>query len=426
LNIKSLISIVLLMAFKTTLDYSYVNYVHIVYPEFPLFITTSKVIESYILTFVLGVIVIKLFNELKKPSYIVIYVLLLTFFIPLLSFFSLADASRPFLYLSLGGFLITLGFVKYSKPLKFSPLFEARSLLTFSIIAVTTIVFLNLLVGGGLSRISFDLLKVYEVREQYLSNTGFMMGYFLPWSAYSINTFLIAFFLYKNNKTGLIFVIFFQVFLYATTGFKSYLFAPLLIFVIHIGLNKWKVRKLLPFLTFGFIVVVVYAHLRYVLADDILTASIFTRRNFFSPAQISFLYYEFFSVNPFVYLSDSLFKLFIDNPYGTIIPVRYIVSEYFYGRQFGLNVGFIGNAFMNFGYFGIFLFSALLGLVLKTIDGISTDIPISVTVSSIIIPSMAFVNSGFLTVLLTHGFLISCLLIWLLNSSEIIRRNQLG
>lgn len=422
---KSILSILLLFFFKFVLDYTYINYVHVIYPEFTLIIKTSKVIESYALTWFLGFIVIKWFNQLKKPSYIVIYILLLNLFLPLFSFYSLSDSPRAFVYIAIASYLIVISFVRFGKSINLFYFLESKAILITCIIGISVIVFGNLVIGGGLSRLSLDLLKVYEVREQYLSNKGFMMGYFLPWSAYSINTLLISYFLYKKKKLAVVLILLFQLFLYATTGFKSYLFSPLLILLIHFALNKRKMTRLLPLLTFGFAIAIVYSYILYKVNGDILTASIFTRRNFFTPAQINFLYYDFFSENPFVMLSDSIFRLFIENPYGNITPVLYQVSEYYYGRQFGLNVGYIGNAFMHFGYIGVFLFSILLGLILKVIDSISNNLPISVTVSSIIIPSMAFVNSGFFTVLLTHGFLISCLLIWLLNSQETMKGRKI-
>lgn len=426
MNFKSFFSLLLLLFLKFVLDYSYINYVQVIYGEFPLNITTPKMIESYALTLIVGGIVIKCFNELRKPSFIVIYILLLNLFIPLFSFYSLTDSSRLYVYTAILSFLIVMSIVRYSVSIKLFYLTESKAILITCIIAITTIVFGNLIIGGGVSRLSFDLLKVYEVREQYLTNKGFMMGYFLPWSAYSINTLLLAYFLYKKKKLAVVLILLFQLFLYGTTGFKSYLFSPLLIFLIHFALNKRKMKSLLPLLTFGFTVVVIYSYIQYKVNDDILTASILTRRNFFTPAQINFLFYDFFSENPFVLLSDSIFKYFIENPYGDITPVLYQVSEYYYGKRFGLNVGYIGNAFMHFGYIGVFIFSLLLGLVLKLVDSISNNLPISVTVSSIIIPSMAFVNSGFLTVLLTHGFLISCLLIWLLNNHLTFNSNKLN
>ena len=418
---KILITIPLLILFKFLLDYTYVNYVVVVYNEFSLYITPLKVVESYILTIALGLIVVKWFNHLKKPSYIIIYILLLNLFIPLFSYYAMSNSSRAFVYAAIGSFIIIMAFSQIGKPLKLFYLLESKSVLILVVFAIVGIVTLNLVAGGGLSRLSLDLLKVYEVREQYLMNKGFMMGYFLPWTAYSINTILLAYFLYKKKMIPVLVILMFQLFLYATTGFKSYLFAPALVFLIHFALNVRKAKSLLPILTIGFIAAIICSFFLFKINDDIVTASIFIRRNFFVPAQINFLYFEYFSIRPFVYLSDSIFEGIVRNPYGTVTPVLYQVSEFYYGTKFGLNVGYIGNAFMHFGYFGIFVFSVAFGFVLKLIDSISDKLPISVTVASIIIPSMAFVNSGFLTVLVTHGVLMSCLMIWLLNSHVAIK-----
>jgi len=57
-------------------------------------------------------------------------------------------------------------------------------------------------------------------------------------------------------------------------------------------------------------------------------------------------------------LSDSLFKYFIAYAYNDGVTI--IIGMEYWGKKFGPNVGFFGNAFYNFGYLGILTFSLVL------------------------------------------------------------------
>jgi oligosaccharide repeat unit polymerase len=403
-----------------SLDISYIGFVSKIFSVFILNINNLKLFESYIILISLSLLIIFWFPNFKKPSYAVIYLIFIILITPMLTYYAMTDSPRPFIYLSSFGLFSVMLIIKFSKRIRFFYLEEGRTLLLFGSIIFSFYVFANLLVSGGFTRLNFDLEKVYEVREAYGNNRGPLMGYFLFWQAYSINTLLLAYFLYKKHKLMILISLSLQLLLFGMTGFKSFLFSPLLIIGIHYILNVKKTMKLFPYLALGSATVVALFYGLYTLTGDLLWASIFIRRFFFTPAHLHFIYYDFFQLNPKIMLSNSVLSFFIDNPYKDY-NILHLISQHYFGKDIGVNVGYIGNAYANFGAFGVFLFSILLGFTLKFLDSISEKLPVSVAVSIIIIPSMAFINSGFFTVLMTHGFIFSCLCVWLLASKFVIK-----
>jgi hypothetical protein len=414
---KKFTSIATLLLFKLVLDLSYINFVHPVFGEFILDISRWKVAESYILVFILGILIARWFNHPKYPSSITIYIIVLNLITPLLSYYGLTDSPRSFIYMVYMSIIIVMLIVKNMKPLKITVILEGKYIFGVIAVVLSFAVFSHILLTGGLSRMNFNVLEVYDVREDFNASSGMLMGYFLPWVAYSINSLLMGLYLYRNNYKAFVFIACFQLFIFSTTGHKSFLFAPFLVLVIHFLINKIRVKNLFPFLASGFIFLILFGLVKFNIQNDLVNGSIFIRRNFFVPALIHFQYYDFFQSMPFVKLSNSIFGMFIDYPYGEA-NIVHVVSNHYYHREFGLNVGYIGNAYMNFGFMGVLTFSILLGCVLKLLDSFSKNIPVSLAISSIAIPSMAFVNAGLLTALLTHGFGLSLFLLWMIAEKK--------
>ncbi len=69
---------------------------------------------------------------------------------------------------------------------------------------------------------------------------------------------------------------------------------------------------------------------------------------------------------------------------------------------------------MNFGFFGLFLWSIFLSLILKLFDFFSKNKNIKITIGAIAMPAIVLTNSALLTCLLTHGLLLSLIVLYLL------------
>lgn len=406
----------LLLLLKVLLEFCYVEIISPLfsYAGLILSISTVKVAESYLLFIVVVLFLIFLLEDKNIPSKIIIYLISVFLYTPLTSLFWLQDQNRVFIYCITLSLVFIILSVKYLPKIKFFELNGGEGLLKFITISMTISVYGLLILQGGIGRINLNLLDVYETRAGYSANNNLVLGYLLPWQAYGVNMLLIARGLYRKRYLFVTGIILMQVLLFSMTNFKSILFAPLILIGFHLFRNTKVKNKLLFIMSTGSVFIVILSLGIYYLFADIFILSVFVRRFFFVPADLHFVYYNFFDGIEKFELSHSIFSSIIENKYG-LTPVK-LVSFNYYNKDFAPNVGFFGDAYLNFGLLGIFAFSVLLVLLLKLIDSVSSSVPPSLSMSILIIPSLALLNSAFFTSLLTHGIIFTVFLLWLSNN----------
>ena len=94
--------------------------------------------------------------------------------------------------------------------------------------------------------------------------------------------------------------------------------------------------------------------------------------------------------------------------------IRIRLKIYYGSPQNNANTGIVGDAYMNFGFAGLALWGIILIIILKLVDSCSNRVDIRVGVAAIAMPTITLMNSALLTNLLTHGLLLSLLLLYLL------------
>lgn len=408
-NLYSILSVLLL---KSVLEIGYIFIVStkFEYQDFYLNMNIFKFIESTFLTILLLILLLGLEKKFR-PSIIVIYILFINLYIPISILYWLTDKSRIFYYFSIIFLFILIFISKQVKLIQIPQWIENKKTIFSILIFITVLVYGYLIFTGGLTRINFNLLNVYETREDYVANNIKIFGYLVPWQANIINMFFLVYgFFCKNNK--IIFTsIGLQLLLFAMTNFKSFLFAPLVVIAIYIIFKSKFKEKLLISISVILSSFLLMIYIIYFISNNTILVSIFVRRLFFVPANLHYLYYDFFSNKEKYYLSKSILEGLIEPPYPHN-PVT-LVSLEVYGKVFSPNVGIIADAYLNFGVIGIILFSIILGLYLWLLDSVTQHMKPLYTVSLIVIPSISLVNSALFTTFLTHGLIIILLLLWL-------------
>lgn len=412
----SLFTLIILFVLKGLLEYNYFSFVHPYFEYSGFYLETSivKMVESYILAFLVFIMLIKYIEINNSPSKIIIYILTIFLFIPLTSLFWLQNHSRIYMYTITFSLILIILLVTLTPKIKSARLAQGK-LLFFILVIISTISVYSLVIfQGGLGRINFNLLEVYGVREEFVSNNSKILGYMLPWQAHVINMIVIAVSLHKKRYLTTIIFLFLQLLLFSMTNFKSFLFSPFILLFFNLFSRTILKNYLLFIISLGSTLLTLLVMTITKVSDSILWSSMFIRRLYFVPSDLHNIYFNFFEKKEKYGLSHSILEPFINNPYE-LNPVRLIAKEY-YGREFGPNVGFFGDAYLNFGLFGIILFSIILALLLKVIDSVSTSVPTFLSISILTIPAMSLVNSAFFTSLLTHGILIAIMMLWLTNN----------
>jgi oligosaccharide repeat unit polymerase len=408
---KSILWAFLLFFFyKITLDFSYYYVISKVweYSRFDLNLNILKFIESFFLLIVIFVLMPK---SKEKLSNIMVWLLILLSYVPMLTLFAFMDQPRSYMYAVAGFWLLVFLLLKIPA-ISFVSLKNSQSkIIRYSIfIGLSGIVFFLIYKYVGFF-LNFDLTKVYNIRREYHQMGVPFLGYFLNWLAYIINpTFFVIFSIKKRWILSAV-IIFLQILLFSVTGAKAFLFAlPFVLILMWVAGRK----NILALMTSGLIVIILIGMFSYWLVDDLWISSLFARRTLLVPAQLSFLYYDFFSQNAHTFLSQHhVFQNFTEYPYH-LNPPHLIGEVYFNEPELGANNGLYADAYMNFGFIGFVLWAFLLTIILKLIDSFSRNKKIITTIAVVAMPTLSLVNSALLTCLSTHGLLLSLIILYLL------------
>lgn len=403
-------SLIFLSLYKLALDASYYLIVSKVwgYSGFVTELSLMKLAESWVLLFMVFALMPKLY---QKISDLIVWLLIIMSYVPLLTIYPFMDQPRIYAYAVAGFWLLVFLLMKLSVP-RFSFIKHNQSKMFFWLIAF----FFSGLTLFLLFRyfdfvFNFDLTKVYSIRSHYVSVKIPFSGYVFNWVANIVNPIIFAICLKKKKWIFAGFVVLFQLFLFSVTGMKTFLFAlPFVLLLIWV----MKRKNPLAWLCAGMASAVIAGMISYFAIDDLWTTSLFTRRTLLVPAQLSFMYYDFFSQNEHTLLSQhKIFDNFINYPYK-LSPPNLIAAKYFNSPQMSANNGVYADAYMNFGFLGFIFWGALLAIMLKLFDGLSREKNKSISIAAIALPSIVLVNSPLLTAFCTHGILLSLLMLYLM------------
>lgn len=421
---NTLLTFLCVFIFKFFIDLSYLL---LIVPIFGRFGDTSeifplKIFESYALLGYLAFLITKFISKEINPSRIMIFLYFISIIVPMSSLygFQAEMVSTKFMYMVVASFsllVVSVAKLPKIKVTRSSGFFFKFLMFIFSIITLYVYGFLMSI--GGIQRINFNLSDVYLVREELRDYSAPLINYFIPWDAYIINMTLLVLALYKRSYKLFYIVLLLQLFLFGMTNFKSFLFAPILvIFIFYFG----NVKKLFLYLLMLSSIGLIAVYLVYQLTNDALVPAIFLRRLFFLPAQLHFFYYDFFSQNSHVLLSNNMLSFMSQYPYN--MPIPELISSFYIGKISNANTGYLADAFAQFGFVGMIVFSFILAVVLRFVDSLSKLLPIQLSTTLITIPSMTLVNSALFTTLLTHGFILAILTTWTLSSQIVVHKTN--
>lgn len=365
-----------------------------------------KYVFSFILIFIVGL----LFKSLAKPlgniSYLVISFQFLFIIVPFVSLSAQNSRSYIPLVLVLLSHYILLIINRFKTSIKIPNFSKSTTyFLYFIFVFLTAYTIFELVIKAN--SIVVDFSEVYKYRAANESNTFFMKGYLLDALA---SVFLIFYVLHARSKNQIIpqvCLIVLGMSLYFITGFKAYLFMYLLI-AFYLVINKYlDLRCMVSLVMVATPLLYISSWLfSYIWHNDIPIAML--ERIFATPAALSELYYRFFNTYDYALGSGSKLEFIFDAPY-TLEP-KSLIAYYFWGYKFSPNVSWTIDAYSNFGYAGVLIYSLILGLFLKLADLMSANLDnklgyellffrFAIAVSSSALPTALLTHSGFLSLL---------------------------
>lgn len=252
------------------------------------------------------------------------------------------------------------------------------------------------------------LVDLYDWRDDYrekTKNIPSVVEYMFNWSSKIFIPLILLFGLFRKNLPIVFLALFLNLSLFVISGHKSIFFAYFFILIFYFILNKSNKSTYVvsPFMGMVFLSTLVF----FIFNQSVLV-DVFLRRMIQIPGMLAGFYYEYFSENGFAKYSYNILKGITFTNYSDIPP--YIIGQnYFKNDGVNANTGYLTSAYAEFGYLGgVFITIIVCGLY-KFIDNIISTAKNNKTFLLLIflLPTWALVNSAFITVMITHGLLLS-------------------
>lgn len=379
--------------------------------------TKGSLAISIVLLFFVGLYVFK--KRIKTPSDVVVYSLVLINLVPNIVLYAFMPISPWFL---------TALVVYWCLLLSISSLFNRYSIngtrikspnnsifiVVISILSLFTILFVGLRFTG----FSFDLSSVYTQRSLYLNAQLPTLLTYLYAAIKVFNPIVCVYFLI-NKKYGFALISgITQILAFACDGSKSSLFSFVLVIVIYlyirISKKKIKLEKMSLFIIFGVFLLLAIGLFEQHFIKTTYVNNYVTRRLLFVPAQLNEFYFDFFESHVPDFFRQSFLRHFgFASPYNRDIA-NIIGANYFNTPDQMCNNGLLSDAFMNFGFVGVFIMPFLVFLFLKLFNRCADHLDQIYLIPCFVSIVYTFLSSSLFTVLLTHGFLFTCIILLML------------
>ena len=380
--------------------------------------TITTQIFSWILLIVFSTFLFKAYLNINNVvSHEIIFLLFIISFLPFTSLLGFNAFPLPFSLSFIVYWFILISLLLYVKTN------YGKNMITFSykgnkavgdseLIVILLIFFVVVALISGIYtnfRITFDLLDVYDNRAEARSvELPTIITYIYSWSR-ALNSIIIVYFLRKKKYIWVIICGLTQVLSFGFDGSKTTLF--LLLIAIIVGkMPSFSITRLNNWFLIGILLLSIISVLSNFLFNNIVLSSLFIRRVFYLPLEISNNYFDFFSNHQPDFFRQSFLRYFgFKSPYP---PISRMIGKLYYNSDFmSANNGLLSDAIANLGYVGILVFPILITIVLKTLDGCSFALDRRILFTVSIYVSFVFVNSFLFTVLLTHGLLLLMVLL---------------
>lgn len=375
-----------------------------------------KIVEGLLLSITLSLLLPVSFN---RPSDILLHLQLLFPVLPMFVLYGAADWPREFIYYTVASYLliILIGSSLSVKPIHIINL--SQSIFQRSLLAVSFCVIFAIIFFGGIKYLNFNFSNVYEMRGEAARNLPKIFVYFSSLTTKVILPFSIL--LSFVNKDLIVFIasIAGSVLMFGLTAHKGTVFYPFAVIILYLIAKNTKAISII--LT-GYILIICASLVSFAIEEQ-WVGSLMLRRVYLIPAQLNFIYHDYFTNNPFLYWAQSKLSFGMIEYNETIDPSHLIGLQYFDSSSSGANTGWIGSGYMNAGCIGMLLYSIIIGLIIAIINSYSRHISRSILVAITFVPIQAMMTSSDLpTSLFNHGVFLLLILLMMFTADN-IRRN---
>ena len=360
-------------------------------------------------------------NRKSKLSGEIVFFLFLLSIVPFTSLIRFGLLEPVFILANTVYWLLTLTFVyllgRSEKHIRLAR-FRKYSLGDLELKAVAAVSFLIVFYISGRYthfRFHFSLSNVYDLRSEARNfQMPTILSYLFSWTKV-INSILIAYFMQRKQRLWVAVGILAQLLNFGIDGAKTTLLLMVATILVNLlprlelgRMNKWALR--------GFTALVFLCLLAYSRLKNIMPVSLFVRRMLYIPIQIGSFYWDFFTSHVPDFFRQSFARHFgFNSPYP---PIAYMIGELYEKKVTSANNGLLSDAVTNLGYAGILVMPLFLAFLFRILDRCSEGIDSRIYVTVSIYLAVTMTNSFIFTILLTHGLLVTMLLLAMMKRTS--------
>lgn len=279
----------------------------------------------------------------------------------------------------------------------------------------------------SLSLSTFSLSLVYETREQWKGSISGVARYFYLWQANVVGPFLLIVGLAKRKPWLVALALLNNITLFATSGLKSILFAPLGAAAAWAAV-RWNPRgamgRYLALLVVGILAIAAVdgLYLKPTVGRGLIS-SYTVRRVAYVPGLLTGLYVDYYSTHPKTYFTEGRALSWTGAyPYELGIP-QMIGYQYFDNPQMNANANLWAMGYADMGWLGMLLVTLVLVVILWVIDSLARHHSPAGVVGVLVMPMFTLSNTSLFVALLTWGLGLTILLLYLAPTSLFARES---
>ncbi len=270
--------------------------------------------------------------------------------------------------------------------------------------------------NGVLFNMQFDIDRIYEYRLELGSKVDIgLFVYSNLWAQKVFTPLVFAVGLRRKSVWLIGSALTMQLIYFGVTQHRAHLFSPLLVIFAY-----FLYRKDFSYAKGFFYSACTLFGLSILISNFELEAlgAITVRRALFVGPSVTYSWVEYFTQNPKVFFADNLLASFVDNQYTRTNLPMLMGNNIREGYDIAFNVGLVGTGFAQLGVFGVILYGAIIGVVIRINDRlIESGVPPYISASVLFFPyRIAWADSDLFTSLLSHGLLVGTFAVWLFGS----------
>lgn len=373
-----------------------------------------NIFSSYLIVLLYTYFIYK-FCNMAKASSIMMIIISMIYFIPITTYCSLGPGSSGTLFWALVFWVILsvleLEFPTITLQTNVNSISNTFYYLLFGSTAGLTI-YLSIKYTNG--RIITSLENIYEIRSKAaMYDLPTWLSYFQRFSVILISLLILMSF-NKKKYVGGLFSIFLLLLNFSFAGHKTVLFMGVLLII---GYFLW-IKEMIYLIVPGGVLIAFLGIFEKICFKSFYIVSFFFRRQGYVLAVLSDYYYRFFKINPKDFFrSTFLRKLNFESPYS--LPIPYVLGTNYDTQTVSYNNGILADVWAHLGIIGILVLPIILIVCFKLFDLVTDKLDMKYFIGLAAYYSVIFTNTTWSTALLTHGFLIMCIIFFMFPQNKV-------